>query len=75
MPNAKSRLKHAEMSVIVTRADGTVEDHGVVCEYNTPAELWGWFRDRFWLVRHGREHVAISVNQDGETRTTTKEYS
>lgn len=75
MPNAKSRLKHAEMSVIVTRADGTVEDHGIVAEYHEPTGVLGWLRRHFWLARHGREHVAISSDDGSEVRTTIKEYS
>lgn len=29
----EGRLEHAELQIVVTRADGTVEDLGVVAEY------------------------------------------
>lgn len=53
---AQSKLKHAEMQVVVTRADGTVEDHGVVAEYTQP----GWF-GRI-LERLGRTPTAKKVS-------------
>lgn len=44
---AKSKLKHAEMQVVVTRADGTVEDHGVVASYDAPTSLLGRILEKF----------------------------
>lgn len=32
----RSDVKEASFSVVVTRADGTVEDHGVVAHYKRP---------------------------------------
>lgn len=37
--HAHGKLKHAELLIVVTRADGTVEDHGVVAEYHEPKPL------------------------------------
>ncbi len=43
MPDVNSQLQHAELSIVVTRADGAVEDHGVVAAYDrddTPKRPW-----------------------------------
>lgn len=65
----KSRLKSATCSVVVTHADGTVEDHGVVAHY----EYRPWWRRWFWLARSVETINEIQIDSDGtETRTTTE---
>lgn len=41
--NANSGIKETYFSVVITRADGTVEDLGVIAYYNSnPFKLWIW---------------------------------
>lgn len=39
----RSKARTAELSVVVTRADGTVEDHGTVAYWHrNPLKRWAW---------------------------------
>lgn len=41
--HASGQVKSAELSVVVIRADGTVEDHGTVAYYHrNPLRRWAW---------------------------------
>jgi hypothetical protein len=42
---AQGKLKSATLTAVVTRADGTVEDLGVLCHYERPNGLRGVWHD------------------------------
>lgn len=40
---ATSKVREASIACVVTRADGTVEDFGIVSYYNSnPLRRWAW---------------------------------
>jgi hypothetical protein len=41
---ANAQIKSAQLHIVVTRADGTVEDHGVVAHYDSNPFKRLWWR-------------------------------
>ena len=51
--NTSSGVKEASFSAVITRADGTIEDLGMISYYNSnPVKRWVWKLKQFFKIGH-----------------------
>jgi hypothetical protein len=54
---ARSKAKEASISAVITRADGSIEDLGVISYWHkNPFKRWAWSLRKLWkrIRKHGR---------------------